>query len=210
MINASVVVAHPDDCLLFAYHFVAEHPFNWRIIYLTYTADSPRGQEVAAFWKRRKYHCEFLGYADNAKDSRTGTASFNSAEVQARLEALVAKDDLIVTHHRNGEYGHPHHKFVSLIADEINVPKIYFGQFTKEANLSYSVEQALFDLEEIPLHAEAVQYFGSRHNLLKKARYIVSPEAQAVIEGANQQPYELVQEIPAPPPGISIVLATPE
>jgi LmbE family N-acetylglucosaminyl deacetylase len=37
--KALCLVAHPDDCVIFAYSYIYNHPeHNWTIGYLTYTA----------------------------------------------------------------------------------------------------------------------------------------------------------------------------
>ena len=43
--NAGMIVAHPDDCVIFALSYIYNHPeHKWTIGYLTYTAQDPRGQ----------------------------------------------------------------------------------------------------------------------------------------------------------------------
>ena len=68
--KALCLVAHPDDCVIFAYSFIHNHPeHEWTIGYLTYTAQDPRGQELSAFWKQRGIECVFLGFEDHWHDN---------------------------------------------------------------------------------------------------------------------------------------------
>jgi hypothetical protein len=52
--KAMAMVAHPDDCVIFAYSFMHHHKhLDWTVCYLTYTEQDARGREFAEFWQRR-------------------------------------------------------------------------------------------------------------------------------------------------------------
>ena len=102
--KALCVVAHPEDCVIFAYCYIHNHPeLDWTIGYLTYTAEDDRGAELAAFWQRRGIPCVFLGYVDDYRDIAAGQMSFDTVAARADLAALVEGYDLVLTHDELGD-----------------------------------------------------------------------------------------------------------
>ena len=107
------MVAHPDDCIIFAYSFMHHYPaFDWTVCYLTYTDQDARGQEFAEFWSRRNIKTKFLGFTDNWEFVKNGELGFELEPATNAIKEAVADKDLVLTHDRNGDYGHLHHKFV--------------------------------------------------------------------------------------------------
>ena len=74
--RAACLVAHPDDCAIFAWPFMEAHPeFEWTNVYLTYTDWDPRAQEAAKFWADKNIPTVFLGFLDeweSVKDGKLG------------------------------------------------------------------------------------------------------------------------------------------
>ena len=61
-LKALCVVAHPDDCVIFAWPFIEAHPeFEWTIVYLTYTFFDSRAKEIQSYWDKRGITTTFLG-----------------------------------------------------------------------------------------------------------------------------------------------------
>ena len=80
--KAMAMVAHPDDCVIFAYSFIHHYPqFDWTVCYLTYTEHDARGCEFAKFWRARGVATNFLGYIDDYHDLETGVCSFDTAKL---------------------------------------------------------------------------------------------------------------------------------
>ena len=60
--RAVALVAHPDDCVIFAWPFMEAHPeFTWEIVYMTYRPKDARAREVTEYWNRRNIATFFLG-----------------------------------------------------------------------------------------------------------------------------------------------------
>ena len=173
--NAVVVVAHPDDCIIFALPLIENiTQYQWHIIYLTYCATDPRAKEVAAFWDNRNVTTEFLGFIDNYKDQVTQHLNFwhrIDAEMAIRPAVLKYNPVLLVTHNADGDYGHIHHCIVHDAVRTIDVPQIYFAS-TFNATDTYHAQE--YDLETLPLHREVVSGFHDR--LI--GRYIVPHQAR--------------------------------
>jgi hypothetical protein len=151
--KAVVVVAHPDDCILFALGIIQlMKEWSWSIAYLTYTRDSDRGQEIGNFWQRRNIKTHWLGYTDDYHDIERGAVSFDSVAAAADIQCLIARYDVVVTHDANGDYGHVHHQFVNASIVDHHPCIITFTPFG-QGNLHVTLPDGLYTLDEIPQHA---------------------------------------------------------
>ena len=180
-LKALCIVAHPDDCVIFARPFIETHPeFEWRILYLTYCDFEPRGKEMAQYWRKRGIITIHLGYTDTYKDMENNELSFDS-ESAARAILNIGRDyDLILTHNEDGDYGHIHHQFVSKSAQLIEKPKVYFANH-EQANMECR-ERTPMALNELPLHKEVIEQF----NGLDVGRYYATDLAQELLNGTAQ------------------------
>lgn len=159
--KALAVVAHPDDCIIFAYGFIEHYKhFNWTICYLTYTDTDPRAIEVSKFWQARSIETKFLGYLDNHKDLESNAISFNTTEATESIRQVIKDYDLILTHDHSGDYGHIHHKFVCDVVCSNHEYVVTFAPGGK-GNVKYTA--GTYSLDEIPLHSKVVSGF-SRDN----------------------------------------------
>jgi LmbE family N-acetylglucosaminyl deacetylase len=176
-LRAVALVAHPDDCVIFAWPFIEAHPeFEWKIVYMTYLSTDPRGKEIKEYWDRRTIPTEFLGNADTWLDMVRGKISFDTAQASQDLIKSAQNADLILTHYKDGDYGHIHHKFVNQVAEQIDKPKVYFA-----STFNYNTEYTVLDsvaVDELPLHREVIIGFQDRNT----GRYIVTPEAERILK----------------------------
>lgn len=153
------MVAHPDDCVIFAYSFIYNNPqFDWTIGYLTYTANSDRGAELAKFWSARNISTEFLGFVDDYRDIKEGQVSFNSEAAKSAISLLVKQYDLVLTHNEAGEYGHIHHCFVHESAKN-NIKHLVTFADVDSGNVSYQVPSTAYSSDELPKHRDIVKSF---------------------------------------------------
>ena len=182
--RAVALVAHPDDCVIFAWPFIEAHPeFEWVIVYLTYKETDARAKEVKQYWNKKGIVTAFMGHKDHYKDLETGRFNFWDAglvgeHVKTCVEAI--NPDLILTHNQDGDYGHIHHMFVNQIANTIGKPKVYFAS-TFNYNVQYVVQTPI-EVNELPLHKDVIEQFTDRNLGL----YIVTPEAETLINNNNE------------------------
>jgi hypothetical protein len=177
-LKALCVVAHPDDCVIFARPFMDAYPeFKWHILYLTYCHFEPRGREMADYWRRRDVTTIHLGYVDTYLDMENNLLSFNSEQAAREIVNIGQDYDLILTHNADGDYGHIHHQFVSRSASLIEQPKVYFANHL-QSNLECRAITAIA-LDELPLHREIIQQF----NELDTGRYLATETAQELLNG---------------------------
>jgi LmbE family N-acetylglucosaminyl deacetylase len=158
--KALCMVAHPDDCVIFAYSYIYNHAeYNWTIGYLTYTKLDPRGAEIAEFWRKRSVDCVFLGFEDHWHDNEQGQFTrWSAVAAESACWTLAADYDLILTHDEHGDYGHIHHQLVHrAVVQHHRV--ITFASPGK--GTTYTIPAGTYSLDELPLHREVVACFHS-------------------------------------------------
>lgn len=175
--KAACVVAHPDDCIIFARPFIDRYcDWQWHIFYLTYELYQPRVQEMSAYWhQQRKIPVTSLGYYDTHLDIENNNISFNKQQAAKEIQSIVENFDIVLTHNADGDYGHIHHKFVSESLAIIDKPIVYFANYP-QANLEI-VATSKLDLEQFPLHKEVIENFIE----LDKGRYYISDKVRELI-----------------------------
>jgi hypothetical protein len=156
--KALCLVAHPDDCLIFAYSYIYNHPeMDWTIGYLTYTAADARGQEISAFWHSRNIPTVFLGYVDDYRDLEACKISFDTIRACEDLQSLADQFDLVLTHDHNGDYGHLHHVFVHDCVQH-HPCLVTFADLTT-GTVTYTVPAGTYTWDELPQHQGVVRAF---------------------------------------------------
>lgn len=158
--KALCLVAHPDDCVIFGYSYIHNHPkYKWTICYLTYSSWDQRGREMADFWRRRNISCVFMGYTDDYKDIENKKISFNEEQARRELGNIAADYDLVLTHDEHGDYGHIHHVFVHDCVK--NHPRLVTFARPGEG-VTYTVPAGTYSLDEFPEHREVIAGFHSK------------------------------------------------
>lgn len=157
--NALCLVAHPDDCVIFALSYIHNHrDLNWTIGYLTYTAQDPRGAELAAFWHKRGINCVFLGFEDHWHDNEQQRFTrWDSNDAKQACSQLAAGYDLILTHDEHGDYGHIHHQLVHSAV--VQHPNLVTFARPGEGTVTLTVPPDTYTIDELPLHGEIVRGF---------------------------------------------------
>lgn len=157
--KALCIVAHPDDCVIFAYSYIYNHPeLDWTVCYLTYTAESDRGQEFVRFWQSRNIESRFLGFLDDHRDQDAQRLNFwYGVDAEAACWDVAKDFDLVLTHDAEGEYGHIHHRVVHQgVAAHPNL--VTFAK-PGHGTVSYTVPSNAYSLAELPLHANIIKNF---------------------------------------------------
>lgn len=162
--KAMAMVAHPDDCVIFAYSYMHNHPeYSWTVCYLTYNETDPRGQEFAEFWRRRNISVKFLGHADVWNLKKNCPGDINVEQATQDIQQAIQDQDLVLTHNSTGEYGHPHHIIVHR-ATAGHPHRILFARFG-EGTMQYSIKHGVYSLDEFPLHRDIVSAFHTDNHV---------------------------------------------
>jgi hypothetical protein len=190
-VRGLVLVAHPDDCLIFAHKFIRTHKnWEWDIVYLTHDIDTPRGQEVYKYWRRVEgVKVYFLNFQDNLKDLENNQASFTPAQVKDRLYKRLdlSSYKFVLTHNKSGEYGHPHHRVAHYTAHDYlsDLNHIYFhgdsiaehDKFKGKMVFKEIVYDASpFNKEMFPLHWGVMETFD-----LNRSMYMIPLKTQLLL-----------------------------
>lgn len=163
-----MVVAHPDDCVIWGWPIIKKYDsFDWQILYLTYDDDEPRGREISKFWTLQGITVSFCGVIDDCTDlDRKQIVSFDEVTIGQIVKEKIKNYDLIVTHNRDGEYGHPHHVFLNSVLKEHTKPKVFFSN-GYEANLIIKhkdYKKQTQNLDILPLHRDIIEAFTDRYD----------------------------------------------
>ena len=160
-LKALCVVAHPDDCVIFARPFIEyADQYEWTILYLTYKDTDARAQEMQQYWSQQGVETVFLGYVDDYRDIENQQVSFEEHMARWQLIGYARRYDLLLTHAQDGDYGHIHHKFVhDAVASLRGVPAVYFSS-SQESNFSYTCQEQL-NLDQFPLHQAVIAQFDN-------------------------------------------------
>lgn len=159
VVKAVCVVAHPDDCIIFAYACMYNFSgLDWHIVYLTHAANSPRGKEIAAFWHKRHISTKFLGFADDPGDNASQHITFDKTLAFDSIRQACQGYDCILTHGEAGEYGHVHHKFIWQCTQDL--PNVITFELSRTlTSVGCPLPNSAYDLAEVPLHADIIQLF---------------------------------------------------
>jgi LmbE family N-acetylglucosaminyl deacetylase len=157
--KALCLVAHPDDCVIFALSYIHNHPeLDWTIGYLTYTQQDPRGAELSAFWQRRGIDTVFLGFEDWWEDDvQKQFTRWSATDAAEACWNLAQTYDLILTHDADGDYGHIHHRLVhDAVVRHYNM--VTFAPHN-QGTVTLSIPPGTYTLDELPLHGDIIQSF---------------------------------------------------
>jgi LmbE family N-acetylglucosaminyl deacetylase len=171
MQRALCIVAHPDDCVIFGYHFIlGNRQYRWTILYLILDNDSPRVEEMRGYWGRHSIEVSSLELPHDPPpaDLTNGRCSIPSAEARSAVEEATHEYDLILTHGEGGEYGHPHHIFLHGIIRELGREFIAFD-VGPTAPLRFSMPRDHDGM--LPLHRRAIRRFVRQFGLEMSAGY---------------------------------------
>lgn len=156
--KAMAMVAHPDDCVIFAYSYIHNHPeYSWTVCYLTYNPDDARSKEFVDFWSKRGIATKFLGFKDNWNDTENRPGDINDELARLAIQQALADQDLVLTHNSQGDYGHPHHVLVHNCSQHHPNVITFAGPGT--GTLKYNIEPGVYDLSELPLHRDIISGF---------------------------------------------------
>lgn len=104
-LKAICVVAHPDDCVIFARPFMEQYSqFEWSILYLTYSGADPRAMEMTSYWRKRNVVTVNLGFVDDYRDMENNQVSFDSEQATREIFNISSRYDLVLTHNADGDY----------------------------------------------------------------------------------------------------------
>lgn len=159
-----LVVAHPDDEILWAYNYLKDDPKSWKVICITCARNKTRVQEFETVMKQLGIKNYEMWDHDNSIFAR----KFNSLALDdIKKDILQNGYQLILTHNGHGEYGNLQHislhNSLKKLEDEYDLPIKYFesgnfkngsqGDIDKDKLLNNYKSQGLIIKCLTPLHS---------------------------------------------------------
>ena len=106
--KAAVIVAHPDDEIIWCGGMILQHPdWDWTVLSLSRAEDPDRSPK----FNRVCHLLGVTGLISTLDDSNPPRPIDCDEEIGGRISRLLGTGrwDLCLTHGSNGEYGHPRH-----------------------------------------------------------------------------------------------------
>lgn len=180
--KAVCMVAHPDDCVIFAYSLMHHTLYlSWRVCYLTYQQEDNRAQEFVQFWNRRGIKTTFLGFTDDYRDIAAERPSFDTNQARDAIHAELNLADVILTHDAEGDYGHPHHRFVNRCVELMCHDHVITFARPGSGTHHYMIDDPDYDADQLPLHYDVIKKF---HPNQHRNSYHIKPVTLHRIENA--------------------------
>ena len=137
-----MIVAHPDDDILWGGGHLYEK--GYFVVVLTNRNNVKRNREFNNVLEASGNNGIILSYPDKSFGTKDSW-SHNKDGIKADIEKIINYKhwDLIVTHNKDGEYGHIHHKmthgFVRDVFDEnkekLNTKLYFFGKYYNKSEV---------------------------------------------------------------------------
>ena len=110
-VNKLMIVAHPDDELVFGGAELIKYGEQYKVVCISYKNDKIRSKEFQNVMKQLNIsNYEMWDFKDSLQDYVNTLDENISYEHKSFTNLLTRKWEKIVTHNPIGEYGHPKHK----------------------------------------------------------------------------------------------------
>ncbi|AGC01983.1 hypothetical protein H012_gp477 [Acanthamoeba polyphaga moumouvirus] len=131
-----MIIAHPDDELIFGSKFILEDP-GWKIVcvtnatlksnnFISFNKENYRKKEFINVMNKLKCAYEMWDYED-----ANFNWNWNETKLLEQLENLISEKQykIILTHNLQGEYGHAQHKKISKLIHKLKPDNLYVFDF---------------------------------------------------------------------------------
>lgn len=138
-----MIVAHPDDETLWGFGDLDKKKFL--VVCVTCGRNRVREREIETAMKMTDDKLISLGYTDKFLKRRSHWKfCYNNIEYDLNTIIKMKKWNTIVTHNKDGEYGHMHHKMVHDMVSNIHPQNLsYFGKYYTKSKIRLLDKQIL-------------------------------------------------------------------
>ncbi len=189
-----MIVAHPDDDVIWGGAHLKYGEYY--IVCITNGRNSTRRPEFEEMLEKSGNSGCILEYPDKVLSERDDWKGVWD-KIKADLEAVMTCKDweLIVTHNRQGEYGHQHHKYSHQIVTEIydrlalDEPLYNFGKYYSKKKLpDHEDTMVKVSQEEYDFKSELVKVYRSQENTVDKLWHMGYYEMWTQYERFSENP----------------------
>ena len=180
--NKLMIVAHPDDETLWGGAHLAEG--GYFVICITRGYDEERSAEFCKVLKESGNEGIILKYPDKVLDKRDDWDRVDEKIKKDVENVLKIKDwEMIVTHNKDGEYGHRHHimlnKIVRFEAEKTSKSNslFYFGKYYSKKELdSKDINLTKIEKDKLDKKEELLKNYASQKSTIKKLEHMLPYE----------------------------------
>lgn len=160
-VNKLLLVAHPDDELIFLGNrlFIEK---DWLVICMTNGDSVTRSKEFINLMNELKLQYKILNFKDGIN------IKWNDLKVKKVIFKIVSSKDkwkMIVTHNNEGEYGHIQHKQLNRLVNE-TCKEHEIRVFCKKKNLVNKKNKLSIENMNKKIYF-ATNYYKSQHNIIR-------------------------------------------
>lgn len=187
-----MIVAHPDDETLWgAAHLMSEDYF---VLCITNGRNKTRKAEFEKMLERSGNSGYILEYPDKVAGKRDDWAQVWE-KIDSDVERIMTCKDweLIVTHNKDGEYGHQQHKYTHSIVtqaydkNKLRQPLYCFGEYYSKAALpQHEIELTKINDREIVYKTELANIYGSQKKTVDKLWHMAPYEMWTLYEQSSE------------------------
>lgn len=175
-----MIVAHPDDETLWGFSNLERKKFL--VVCVTCGRNKVREKEIENAMKLTDDKLISLGYTDKFLNRRSKWRfSYNNIKYDLDTIIKLKKWNVIITHNKDGEYGHMHHKMIHDMVESERLSNLsYFGKY-------YTKRKMLFlDKKKLDM------YRLDDKTLMDKKRVLEKYKSQKKVKNmfAHMIPYE--------------------
>lgn len=138
-----MIVAHPDDETLWGFNELEKDKFL--VVCVTCGRNKIREKEIENAMKMTDDKLLSLGYTDKFLHRRSKWKfCYNNIKYDLDTIIKLKKWNSIVTHNKDGEYGHMHHKMIHNIVEKEHPKNVsYFGKYYTRRKMEHTDKKRL-------------------------------------------------------------------
>ena len=175
-----VIVAHPDDEVLWGFDMLYKN--NCLVVCVTCGKNKIREKEIEKVVKSTNDKLISLGYTDKFLHHRSRWF-ISDRQIKKDFNTIINLKAWkgIITHNRDGEYGHVHHKMVhNMVKDYKTWPVRYFGKYYSKNKMEKmdfnSIKKYKLDDEVIRNKEETLKIYKSQKKVRDMFKHMVPYE----------------------------------
>lgn len=177
--NKLMITAHPDDEVIWGGGHLMDK--GYFVVVITNGKNPIRKKEFEAVLESSGNNGIILDYPDKSFGVRSNWKTVRDDISEDIKKVMNYKDwELIVTHNKNGEYGHIHHQMTHEIVDNIfenedysDTRLFFFGKYYKKSDISKCEESTpKLSKEQIEYKENLLELYKSQKDTIKKLSHM--------------------------------------